>query len=333
MKNLVQKIQAANTIVLSTHRQSDGDGLGAELALYYALKKSGKNVKLINIDTPPRKYGFLKYESEMQIFDKNPNLPTSVDLFLVFDTNDDRMVEPLLSALRPRTKEVAFLDHHPILKNGPKPTPLSWINTSAASTGEMAYALIKALEVPFDHDMARAIYTSITFDTQLYRYIRNSPTSHLIAAEMLTHNISPAEVHRGLFGNQTVSKMAFLAKALGQIEYHCHGTLAVLKIRDSDMFHYNLETDDSRDVVDVVMNIETLEAAVLFREDAKNEFKISLRSKGIIEVLDVAESLGGGGHTYSAGAFLKGDFETIKKKVVSSLEEKIKKTSPLAANE
>jgi phosphoesterase RecJ-like protein len=324
LKNLIKKIQESKTIILSTHRQCDGDGLGAELALFHALRKTGKDVKMINVDVPPRKYAFLEHAQYIQIYEDNLELPSHVDLFLVFDTNDERMVNPLLSAIKSKTDIVAFIDHHPVLKNGPKPTALSWIDVKAASTGEMTYALIKGLEIPFDYDIARAIYTSITFDTQLYRYIRNSPTSHLIAAEMLGFDIKPDEVHRGLFGNQTVSKMAFLAKALGQIEYHCQGSLAILKIKDSDMFHYNLEPDDSRDVVDVVMNIETVEAAALFREDTKNEYKLSLRSKGLIEVLELAETMGGGGHVYSSGAFLKGEYSQLKEQVVTALEKKLK---------
>ena len=162
----------------------------------------------------------------------------------------------------------------------------------------------------------------------MYRFIRNSPTSHLIAAELLTHNIGPEEIHRALFGNQTVQKMAFLAKALGQIEYFCEGRLAILKLKDADMFHYNLEPDDSRDVIDMVMNIETLEAAALFREDAPNEYKLSLRSKGHIEVLDVAENFGGGGHLFAAGAFVKGRFQEIRDQIVDQLGGRLDQLTP-----
>lgn len=321
MEKLIEKIMAANHIVLSTHRQCDGDGLGAQLGLYFALKKIGKKVQILNVDSTPKKYNFLNPSLYISDFEKTKKVPTDIDLFLIFDTNDERMVEPLYSAIK--AKDIAFLDHHPVLKKGPIPPPLSWIDTSSASTGELAYRLIKALNIPLDQDIARSLYTSITFDTQLYRFIRNSPNSHLIAAELLTYSIRPDEIHRGLFGNQTVHKMAFLARALGQIEYHCEGTLAVLKIKDADMFHYNLDPDDSRDVVDMVMNIETLEAAALFREDSENEFKLSLRSKGRIEVLDIAEMMGGGGHLFSAGAFIKGDFDKLKNKVVTELSRKL----------
>jgi phosphoesterase RecJ-like protein len=183
--------------------------------------------------------------------------------------------------------------------------------------------LIKELGLPINREVARALYTSITFDTQLYRFVRNSPMSHRIAAEMMEHGIDTEEIHRHLFGNQTVQKMAFLARALGQIEYFADGKLAVLRLNDADLFHYNLEPDDSRDVIDMLMNIETLEAAALFREDSPNEYKISLRSKGKIEVLSVAEYLGGGGHAHAAGAFVKDNYEALKEKVVDQLTSRL----------
>lgn len=319
MKKLADRIRNAQSILLTTHRQCDGDGLGAQLAIYHSLKASGRDVQVINVDATPKKYRFLSPDRWIQYYDSDSKLPSKVDLSLIFDTNDERLVEPLYAPLKKISQTIAFIDHHPILKRGPSPTDESWIDVTSASTGEMAYRMIKELGLPINRDVARCLYTSITFDTQLYRFVRNSPMSHRIAAEMIEHGIDTEDIHRHLFGNQTVQKMAFLARALGQIEYFSDGTLAVLKLRDADLFHYNLEPDDSRDVIDMLMNIECLEAAALFREDEKNEYKLSLRSKGKIEVLSVAESLGGGGHAHAAGAFIKGDFETLKEDVVEKL--------------
>ncbi len=305
--------------MLSTHRQCDGDGLGAELGVYHALKKMGKNVKVINVDKTPRKYRFLSPDQHIQYYETNAELPDNIDLTLIFDTNDERLVEPLYSAIKPKSKIIAFIDHHPILNRGPKPSVESFIDIKAASTGEIAFNIVKGLGVPLDKDISRCFYTSIAFDTQLFRFIRNSARSHEIAAELLHQKIDINDVHRHLFGNQTVQKMAFLAKALGQIEYYCEGRLAVLKLKDADLFHYNLDPDDSRDVIDMLMNIETLEAAALFREDSDNKYKLSLRSKGKIEVLEVAESLGGGGHVFASGASISGDYTLLKKQVIDDL--------------
>jgi bifunctional oligoribonuclease and PAP phosphatase NrnA len=328
MKNLSNRIQAAQSILLSTHRQCDGDGLGAQLALFHSLKAAGRNVHVINVDPTPKKYRFLQPDRWIQYFETDSKLPDSADLGLIFDTNDERLVEPLFTQMKKVCKTVAFVDHHPVLKQGPSPTKDSWIDVTSASTGEMSYRLIKEMGLPINREVARALYTSITFDTQLYRFVRNSPMSHRIAAEMMEHGIDTEEIHRHLFGNQTVQKMAFLARALGQIEYFADGKLAILRLKDADLFHYNLEPDDSRDVIDMLMNIETLEAAALFREDSKNEYKISLRSKGKIEVLSVAENIGGGGHVHAAGAFVRGAYEEMKERVVNELTALLEEIPP-----
>jgi phosphoesterase RecJ-like protein len=326
LDQLVKLIQNSERILLSTHRQCDGDGLGAELAFFHALKAAGKKVKVVNVDPTPRKYRFLNPDKHIQYFESNPEVDLHADLALVFDTNDERLLEPLYGKLKAAVKTVAFIDHHPVLKKGPQPTVASFIDTGAASTGEISFNLIKRLNIPLNRDIATCLYTSIAFDTQLFRYMKDTARSHEIASELLKHQVPVTEIHKYLFGNQTVQKMAFLAKALAQIEYHCDGRLAVIKIRDADLFHYNLEPDDSRDVIDMVMNIETLEAAVLFREDAPNEYKVSLRSKGSIEVLTIAEALGGGGHIFASGAFTRGNYEEFKNQVVEKMTEKLEES-------
>lgn len=320
VKELIKKAQK---IILSTHRQCDGDGLGAELALYYALKKIKKDVRIVNVDSTPRKYRFLSSDKVISLFQNNPAMDLTADLCLIFDTNDERLLEPLFSGLKKGIPNIVFIDHHPLLQNGPQPSADSYIDITAASTGELAYGIIKDLGIELDASIARALYTSITFDTQLYRYIRSSPKSHLIAAELLQYPIDAQEVHRALFGNQTIQKMAFLAKALGQIEYFCHGQLAVLRLRDEDLLAHKLEPDEARDVIDMIMNIESLEAAVIFREDAEKEYKLSLRSKGKLEVSSIAESFGGGGHAHAAGAFVKGNYVDLKDKIIKDLTKKI----------
>lgn len=323
MKQLIDQIKWASKILLTTHRQCDGDGLGAQLALYHALKKIGKTVHVINVDETPSKYSFLQPQQYIQIFDSN-KFKEKYDLALIFDTNDERLAEPLFSYLKNNNTKIVFIDHHPVLTQGPWPTPESLIDTSAASTGELAYRLIKNLEIPLDNQIAKCIYTSITFDTQLFRFVRSSPTSHLIAAELLHHEIDTEEIHRGLYGNQTISKMKFLVKTLSQTEFILDGKVAIIKITDSDLTLFGLEIDDTRDVIDFVMNIETVEAAALFREEKKDQYKLSLRSKGRADILPIAEMVGGGGHLAAAGAYLKGDFDSLKHKITQGLLKTLK---------
>ena len=317
--SLVRRIKASQTVLLTTHKQCDGDGLGALLALYHGLKKSGKRVRVLLVDAVPKKYNFLEPEKHLEIFER-PHTPIeNTDLTLIFDTNDRRLVEPLFPAIQTSCREILFVDHHPVLNMGPEPTAGSYIETRAASTGEISYFILKGLGIRFDEKIAQALYTSLAFDTQIFRFVKNSVNSHLIAAELLLHINNAEEIHRHLFSTHTVEKVAFLAKVLGQIEFHGNGRLAVLKLFAKDMLDHNMDMDDSRDVIDMLMNVNSLQAAALFREDAKNEYKLSLRSKGGLEVLGIAEAFQGGGHMFAAGAYIHGEYNDIKGKVLQML--------------
>ena len=317
--SLVRRIKAAHSVLLSTHKQCDGDGLGAMLALYHGLRKSGKQTRVMLVDACPKKYSFLEPERHLEVFEAPHKPLESTDLALIFDTNDRRLVEPLFSELSTRCRDILFVDHHPVLNQGPEPTPGSYIETRAASTGEISYFILKGLGIRFDEKIAQSLYTSICFDTQLFKFVKNSVNSHLIAAELLMHINNAEEIHRHLFSTHTIDKVKFLSKVLGQIEYFGNGQLAVLKLKDADLKDHNLDMDDSRDVIDMLMNVNSLQAAALFREDAPNEYKLSLRSKGRIEVLGVAEAFNGGGHMFAAGAYIKGTFADIKAKAVDML--------------
>ncbi len=323
MDHIVQKIKTARSLILSTHRECDGDGLGSEIALYHALKKIGKQVRILNLDQTAPKYNFLNPDQHVGVFESPHDPVENTDLALIFDTNDSRMLGKLYEKLEQQCKEIIFVDHHPVLNKGPKPTQGSVINTQAASTGEMVYDIIKKLNIPLDENIAKALYTSIAFDTQVFRYVRNSPKSHEIAVDLLKHEHHPDEIHRQLFGHQSIKKFQFLSDALKNIEYFSDGHFALIKIKKNDLNNHQLTAEDSRDLIDMVMNIESLEAAVLLREDNLDKYKVSLRSKGRIEVLSIAESLGGGGHLYTAGAFYVGKYAELKEKTITALRKKI----------
>lgn len=319
VESISQRIKDSKSILLSTHKQCDGDGLGAILSLYHALKKMGKTVRCMTVDDVPKKYFFLDPMRYLEVFERPHKPLEKTDLALIFDTNDHRLVEPLYSEMSEKCKQILFIDHHPVLNLGPEPTLGSYIETRAASTGEIAYFIIKSLNIRMDQKIAECLYTSVAFDTQLFKFVKNSVNSHLIAAEVLQYLPQAQEIHRHLFATHTVEKVAFLAKVLSEITYFGTKQIAVLRLSSKDLDDHGLDMDDSRDVIDMLMNIQSLQAAALFRQEGPDQFKLSLRSKGSIEVLGVAEDFGGGGHLYAAGAFIEGPFDVIKKQVVDLL--------------
>ena len=229
LSEIVQTIQNAHSILLTTHKQCDGDGLGAMLGMYHALKVLNKNVRALNVDATPPKYHFLNPNQHIQYFDQAHDPIAETDIALIFDTNDKRLVSPLYEVLEKKCKKILFIDHHPILQAGPEPTAGSLIDTTAASTGELAYQIISHMSVPMNREIARAIYTSIAFDTQLFRYVRNSYKSHEIAANLLKFETEPSLIHKHLFGNFTAKKLKYLSQVLATMEFYFNDQLVFLQ--------------------------------------------------------------------------------------------------------
>lgn len=325
LKQVVATIKKANKILLTTHREADGDGLGAELALFHALKKINKDVSIYHVDALPKKYESLVNKDNIHIYSAKTELPP-FDLAIVFDTNDERLIEPLFSALKNKATDVLFIDHHPMLKKGPTPVKF-YIDQKAASTGEVTYQIIKNLDVALDANIAHALYTSIVFDTQLFRYIRASAVSHEIVTQLLPLISNPEIIHRKLFGGQTPEKMELLSRALGRVKYYDHNRIAIIHILHQDLSQLKLSTEDTRDVVDKIIDIDCVEVAVLFREDLNQKFKISFRSKKNIDVLGISEKFGGGGHHHASGASVEGKFEDLNKQVIDYLSLLTKKNN------
>lgn len=323
LDRLLEILRRSNLVSVTTHRDCDGDGVGAMLAFYHALLSMGIKARLLSVDTIPLKYSFLPGYNNIEIF--NPSkVPTAGDLLIAFDTNDSRRIEPLASWAQsnkgPQYGQVVFIDHHPVLEKGPHPGHNSFINTQAASTGEMTFDLIKSMKISLNSSVAQCLYTSIVFDTQLFRFIRKSPRSHQIAAELMQYDFDPTDIHRRLFGDQTPEKLRFLAQALSRIEYLNSGKVAYLELNNEDFTRHTVDPEASRDVVDMMMNVRNIEISILIRQE-KEKTKLSLRSKGRYEVLTLAEQWAGGGHLYAAGATLTdAKNEVLKKQILEWLQ-------------
>ena len=323
MQQLLELLRKSHHITVTTHRDCDGDGVGAMLAFYHALIATGSQVRLLSVDAIPAKYDFLPGYDKIQVFTPDQTPPEG-DLLIAFDTNDARRIEPL-GGWALQKGQVVFIDHHPVLEKGPHPGHSSFINTQAASTGEMTFELIKSLKIPMNPAMAECLYTSIVFDTQLFRFIRKSPRSHQIAAELMEHDFDPTAIHRRLFGEQTPEKLRFLAQALSRIEYLQRDHIAYLELPFEDFEKHQVDPESSRDVVDMMMNVRNVEIAVVLREDRNGRVKISVRSKGRFEVLSLAELWGGGGHLYAAGATVEGEpFRVLRKTLDQWIEKNLR---------
>ena len=318
IKKIASLIDSAGSLVLTTHKMGDGDGIGSMMAFYHALTQINKKVRAISVDEIAPKYHFLTPKKWAESFatGKNPLKPT--DIAFILDTNDYRRTYPLYNELTKKCQKIIYIDHHPVLKTGPRPFPYSIVDTSRASTGEIIYLLIKEMGIKMNKAIAQALYVSIVFDTQKFQFIRGSNMSHKISAELIPY-IDNEDIYSKLFGLNSTQKLDMMAQAIRQTKYHHQKKVAVLNIHQSDLSKKNLNIEDACDVLDMNLKILSTRLSILIVHLPNKEYKLSFRSKKG-DVSKLAELFGGGGHKHASGATLTHYTKDPKKEILKAIK-------------
>ena len=317
--NLIPKIQAAKNIILTTHKMCDGDGLGSMLGFYHAFKKINKPVRAITVDKVSQKYDFLSPEKYTENFEELKTEIEPTEIALVFDTNDYRRIQPLHEELKKQCQEIIYIDHHPILNMGPKPSHHSIIDTTAASTGEICYLLLKEMGISMDPSIATALYVSIVFDTQRFHFIKNSEISHKICADLCQYIKNNESIYTQLFGITSLNKMTLLSQVINQTEYFYKSQVAVLEIAKEELNKNKLDIEDACDFLDMALEVNSTQLSVLIVNLSDNKYKLSFRSKKW-DVSKLAEVFNGGGHKKSSGATLINYTKNPKQEILKAIQ-------------
>lgn len=315
IESQIDVILKSQKILLSTHRNSDGDGIGSLAALYGALKILNKQVWFVPVDEVPRRYSYMLENVDICA---NPDEMTP-DLLIILDTNHGELCNPLYQNCLDQNCKVLFIDHH--VENA-KPHPLIYriMNLDAASTGEIVFDVIKTLNVPINDFIAAALYSSLTFDTQAFKLVKNSSRSHYIAGELAGYKINTEGIQRALFAHWTPDKMLFLAELIHSAKYFSNNRIVGLTVSLKQLEKYKLEGDDVNDIVDMFTLIPSVKFAYFIRQASDNEYKVSFRSALNDYAYTVASALGGGGHRSSSGTWIKASgFAEIEDKIHAEL--------------
>jgi phosphoesterase RecJ-like protein len=313
-EKIVAALKACNTVLISVHRNPDGDALGSQLALMLALEKMGKVVTAHNLDPVPEIYRFLPQSGRIKT--GRPVLGR-YDAYIVVDADPPR------SGLFDKTYPADVLiniDHH---ITNPREWPLTWLDPGASAAGEMVYKLVQQLGVSLDRDIALCLYTAIFTDTGSFRYSNTSPESMRISATLLETGADPWLVTENVYESFAYRRLKLLGAVLSGMERSADGRVAWVVITDELYQQTGTTAEDTDNFVNFVRSVKGVEVAVLFRQTAPAQYKISLRSKGRVDLSGLAQSLGGGGHKNAAGGVLDGTLKDIKSRVLDELDRTI----------
>ena len=323
IQQLAQTVLKAESLILGTHRMSDGDGLGSLLAMYHSLKKINKPVLAYITDTISDKYDFLSTKKYIKKYDDKKNTLEPTELALIFDTNDYRLLEPLYAELEKKCEKIIYIDHHPILKEGPKISSSSIIDHTAASAGEICYSLLKEMKIEMDTNIAQALYTSIVFDTQRFQFIKNSNKSYKICSKLYPYVEDNDQIYQQLFGVTSIEKIQLLADTIKNTEYFYQNKVAIINISKEELRERSLDIEDACDFLDISTGVSSTEICVLIILLSEGEYKLSFRSKKW-DVSKLAQEYGGGGHKASSGATLINYKGNPKEAILQTIENLMK---------
>ena len=328
----------AKRILISTHVQPDGDGLGAEVALFHYLKRARKSVRVYNPDQAPNRYRFLDPDKNILLGPGEAELWDQCDLWIIVDTNDPRRLGKLWNELPLRARKIVFLDHHPdLLRSDDTPKlPQNAMVVSddhSSSIGELLYQLFMELNLTkLNADMALGLYVSVMTDTNSFRYARSTPESHRIAGHMIELGVNPEEVYQQIYSTKELSHIQLLGHLLQNTKISKSGKLAWLEIKLDQRKKYKATADDTMSFLNILLVLRNAEVVCLFREEDDGETtRVSIKSKGKYVINRIAMEMGGGGHEFAAGLALQQPFEKLVETVTSKLETLITTPPPKPA--
>ena len=319
-------ITDANRIMLTTHENPDGDGLGSQSGLYYHFKDIGKEVRIVNYSALPDEYYFL---NKNQIFEQynqyqHDKWMKDVDLVIIFDVGDYARIRIIVDAIESYGLKTMNIDHHP--HSDDHPFTYNIVNLSAAATGCMVYDYLKVARTnPASKESLEGIYTAVMTDTGCFRYSNTDRKCHEIAIECLKAGIETHKIYQGVYENSTQSRMQLMGEFLTNLHYELDGNLAWFIITQDMVERAQASKADVEGFSDLVRTIQGVEVSLMIFEQNKTSCRINFRSKGNYSVNNIAKSLGGGGHAFAAGAVIEGSLHQVQFKAVNASINSIRK--------
>jgi phosphoesterase RecJ-like protein len=215
---------------------------------------------------------------------------------------------------------VINIDHH--LGNA-NYGAVNWFDASAAACGEMVFDLVKELGVELTRDIATHVYIGILTDTGSFHYSSISPRTFDICRECLEAGVDPVMVARNVYDSNNMGRLKLFGAVLGAMQIADSGRIAIVYV-DHEMARAAGGTyEDTEGLVNLPLTVKEIEAVLFFKQEKGDEYRVSLRSKGEIDIGVIAKEYGGGGHKNAAGCTITGPIEELQKALIEKLESAI----------
>ena len=308
-----EKLNEYKNIYLTAHVNPDGDSIGSALALAYFLKnKMNKDVTVAINDNIPSSFKFLP---GIELIVTDTSKIESIDLLITVDcASKDRLA--LDESLVENAKYVINIDHH---VTNTKFGDLNFVNSSASSTGEVLYEMIKTLGYDINKDIATCLYVSISTDTGSFKYTNTTSNTHLIASKLLEQGIDLETINIELYQKRSLEKTKLLMESMQNLTLLENNTVGIVAVDEEILKSSGAKVQDSEIIVDFIRNIDSINLACVLKPITENSTKASFRSKKDIDVSKIALVFGGGGHAKAAGCTINSNISEAKEIITNEI--------------
>lgn len=307
---LVKEINNANSIVLVGHVSPDGDSIGSQLALAEGLESIGKSVSIQSHDPVPR--NMLPFDTKKSV-QHNDSISGKFDLIIFIECP----VESRCGFTEFPAARKAGIDHHPDYKLG---ADANWLDASSASTAELIYQLLEAMEIEISKTMADALYLGIVTDTGRFVYPNTKPETLETAASLIRKGVRPDDIFARVFRSYPAARLDLRKILLSSLKRYFDDQVATMVISYKEIEKCDFSNELFDDLVNMPLEADEVKISVLARQTESGTWRFNLRSKGEFDIGTVAGTFNGGGHRNAAGFRSDSSIESSLEKLLPALE-------------
>jgi phosphoesterase RecJ-like protein len=282
----------------------------------------GKQVRIINSSPVPESFRFMDTNNKIESWDTAGKTIAAETAFVIVDSTDANTIGKL-KELIPHVSEVFVIDHHDINQASPFS---GHIDSTASSTCEIVLESAMNAGIRLPPDYAMAAYAGLVYDTGFFAHKKTTRRTFKTALALTEAGVNPHEMYKTMNQNIPTGALLLEKAVMGTLEIKNNGRVAVQVLMQADLESTGANYEDAEDFVNIPLKSREIEVSILVKQFTDGQIRCSLRSKGAVNVAEVAESLGGGGHITSAGfrspKGIKETIDMVLKKVSEALDKK-----------